>query len=251
MKNSGILTIVFISLLLLNIIDVSAQAKQESFRTSQRQVQISELASREIQILLPGPMQATIYSDGETTSKELNYNLLFDLFFTTDRRGNQEWVSPSETDSIKIDSYLFVLLPEDGYFEKITDTTFLPLHRKHTIDIFSEYVSVGAYGTTDQTASIEIARSFSSRDVDDMASHAALSVSNPGGQEMRISLTRTSDFHILQDDVPVKIHNRRALTSAFSDHRGDLRRFVRRNDIDFNNEDDLIMVIEYLETLNE
>ncbi len=227
-----------------------AQKTHESFRTRQEAVQVEEMATPEIQHLFTESEEATIYRTDREVKRQVNYNVLLDLFYYYTGRGDHiEFINPEETDSIRVDDRLFVHYPDAGYFEYIPVEGEQFLLLKHELDVDTENLAVGAYGTADHTASVGNVRSLQGAP----GAHAnrTMLLENPGGQEIRVTLNRRERFHVLQDGVPVNIGNRRALQRAFDEHSRDIRRFVRREDIDFSDARDMVRTLEYIQSLEE
>lgn len=226
------------------------QHKQESFRTNDMQVHIEEIASPEIQLLFPEMKQAVIFRGKEPLQRNVNYNLILELFYSVDRRGQKVWINPAETDSLIIGDNSYYYFEDEGYFLAIKESPGRSLLVKHVVDISTQAVAIGAYGTADPTASVDVLRSLPGSSEGDYANRTFL-LQNPAGQQLQITLRREDHYYFLKNDSPVDISNRRALQRSFSDHRSDLRTFLRRHNIDFDNREDMMSLAEFLVLLGE
>lgn len=227
----------------------TAQKRHESFRIRQEAVQVEDMASPEIQHLFTESQEADIFSGERKRTRQVNYNVLLDIFYYYGRGDNIEFIDPGEVDSIKLDNRLFVHYKDFGFFEYIPVEGKEPLLLKHELDVDTESLAVGAYGTADHTASVGTVRSLRGSP----GSHAnrTFLLENPGGDEIQVTLNRRERFHVIRDGEPVSIANRRALQRAFDDHSRAIRRFVRREDIDFSNAEDMVRTLEHIQSLEE
>lgn len=225
----------------------TSQTRQETIRTSARQVQIGEVASQELQTLLPEAVESVVYTDGKSETRNLNYNILYDHFFYSDRRGRTLWLGPRDVDSVRLGDSLFRSFEDEGFFVVVPGIPELLV--RHNIDISTETLTRGAYGTTNETASIEVLRAITTASGANGSMHTAY-LENPGGQELRITLKREEKFYVLKEGEVLDASNRRALQRAFPEHRREIRRYVRNNDIDFESLEDLSGILEHLSSLD-
>lgn len=229
------------------ISSATGQVRQERHQTKERQIQLNELASQEIQNLFQEPLQGTVYGKGAKLSKLMNYNVLLDVFFIVDN-GRQSWVKPEESDSVRIGDFLFYFYPQVGYFEVISKPEEELVLRRHMMDISAQTVAVGAYGTPSQVASTEAVRSIHESSEFESVHQAAM-MRNPGGEELHITLRREEAFFMVPGSEPVSINSRRALRREFPDHGRELVRYVRRNNIDFEETEEMVQLAEYIRSL--
>ncbi len=227
------------------------QPKRETFRSTDRQVLIEQLASFEMQNLFDAARPGHVYYTNRKEERDrLNYNLLFDLFYYESRQGNRILERPAEIDSIHVGGSLFKFFPDKGYFEVVTASPGQLLLIKHGIDISSETVAVGPYGTTSRAASIDAVQSLVGTGDADIVDRT-ITVNNPGGQELHISLRREENFHLLKNGEPLNVRNRRILLREFSEYRSELRGFLRQHSIDFDREADMIVLAGFINSLQE
>lgn len=224
------------------------QNERETIRTSARQVVLSESASKEIQNLYPAPKESIVMFGGRKEIRQLNYNLLLDFFYSSGDRGSITWFGPDDVDSVRIGETLFASFRDEGFFQPVPEAPGLLI--KHRLDVSTETLAKGAYGTTDETASIEVLRGLTTATEGLGTSHTAY-LENPGGQELRITLKREQRFYLLKDGKPNDASNRRALQRAYPGYRREIRRFVRQHNIDFESKADMIKVLHFIHSLEE
>lgn len=222
------------------------QAQQQRIRTDKPQVQLEELANEEIQYLYVADREGSFFWKNSEESGLFNLNVLFGLFSYTDSRGQSFWLQPADVDSVKIGETLFLPFGEEGFFQVVPESEELLI--RHLVDVDADTRVRGAYGTTDETASIEVLQSLTIGREGRAINNTAL-LENPGGQELHINLERKQHFYLLTEGELVAVHNRRALQRAFPDHSGQIRRFVRQQDIDFDRAEDLMKVLKYVQSL--
>ncbi len=247
MKHTVIILMSSIVLSGLFISSLAGQVRQERHQTKERQIQLNELASEEIQNLFQEPLEGTVYGKGAELSTLMNYNVLLDVFFVVDN-GSKSWVKPEESDSIRIGEFLFYFYPKVGYFEVISQPEEELVLRRHMMDISAQTVAVGAYGTPSQVASTEAVRSVHESSEFESVHQAAM-MRNPGGDELHITLRREEAFYMVPGSEPFSINSRRALRREFPDHGRDLVRYVRRNNIEFSETEEMIQLAEYIRSL--
>ncbi len=245
MKHLGLLVI----FLLIGSLSLSARQIRETFVSSDREIRIEEEASFEIKNLFPGYIEGTVYSNNKETTRQLNYHVLFDLFYTTDRRGTRIFLKPDGIDSIRVNNMLFQFFPGQGYFEVIAKAPGLTLFRKHSMDISSETLTVGAYGSTARSQSAQSVQSLVRPGMGDFVDRT-VKLENQAGQELHVTIQRNLFFSIVHEaNKPVRIHNRRALQREFPEFRSEIRTFLRQNNTDFDQEEDMIELTRFLGSL--
>ncbi len=225
------------------------RAQQESFRSDDRRIVVESNASPEIQNLFPEPMEATIYRGGRQVSQTLNYNLLFDIFYYEDsRRGFRLLDKPHEIDSIRIGEQAYTYLPDHGFFEVVESEPLLL--RKHAIDISPKVLVEGPYGSNVHASSVEVVMNFDGAGSGGVADPTVL-VHNPGTERIEVTLDRQLQYHLLKDGVPVNVRTRSLLLRNFANDRGELRRFVRRNNIDFEVDQDMVTLAGFVYSITQ
>lgn len=228
--------------------EVKAQLLQETFVSSSRQIRVEELASTEMQTLFPDMVEGIVYQNDKESERLLNYHVLFGLFYTTDRRATRVYLRPDGIDSIRVADMVFRFFHGDGYFEVIPTGQEATLLKRHSVDVLSETVTVGAYGSTSRSASAQSVESLVQHGMGDFVDRSVM-LENPAGQELHVTLRRQERFYLLKDDSPVRVNSRRALLREFSEHRSDLRGFLREHDIDFSDEADMVRLAVFIHSL--
>ncbi len=239
-----ITTIVFFAF----VMEVKAQLLQESFISASRQIRVEELASFEMKNLFPGMVEGIVYQGGRESERMLNYHVLFGLFYTTDRRATRVYIRPDGIDSIRAGDMVFRFFHGDGYFQVVPAGEEALLLKKHSVDVLSETVTVGAYGSTSRSASAQSVESLVQPGMGDFVDRTVL-LENPAGQELHVTLRRQESFYLLKDGSPVRVNNRRVLLREFPEHRSELRGFIRDHDIDFSDEADMARLAAFIHSL--
>lgn len=246
MRNTAIITSAV--LLFTFAVEVKAQTLQETFVSANRQIHVEELASTEMQYLFPDMVEGTVYQNGKGSERMLNYHVLFEMFYTTDRRGTRIYIRPDGIDSIRTGDMIFSFYDGAGYFQLIQADDNATLLKKYSIDIQSETLTVGAYGSTSRSASAQSVQSLIEPSSGSLVDRTVL-LENPAGQELHVTLRRQEVFYLLKDGAPVRVNSRRALLREFPEHRSDLRGFVREHNIDFESESDMIKLASFVYSL--
>lgn len=246
MKNSIFIAAIFMLFAMAS--ELKAQPLQETFVSTSRQIRVEDLASNEMQYLFPDMVEGNVFQNGQGPDRMLNYHVLFGLFYTTDRRGTRIYIRPDGIDSIRAGDKIFYFFHGDGYFQRIQAGDNAILLKKYGVDIISETVTVGAYGSTSRSASAQSVESLIEPGSGSFIDRTVL-LENPAGQELHVTLRRQESFYLLKDGAPVKANNRRALLREFPEHRSDLRGFIRDHDTDFSNESDMVRLAVFIQSL--
>ena len=230
---------------------LDAQMLRENFVSADREIRIEEEASFEMKNLFPGYLDGIVYNNQKETSRQLNYHVLFDLFYAADRRGTRVFLKPEGIDSIRVNNLLFMFYIGYGYFEVVTREHGLTLLRKHGVDISSESLTVGAYGSTARSQSAQSVQSLVRPGMGDFADRT-VKLENPAGQELHVTVRRIVYFSLLTENGdPVRINSRRSLQREFPEFRLEIRTFLRQNNTDFDQEQDMIELTRFLGSLIE
>ncbi|GEM_PF-992288 len=249
---SGIFLRVQLVLMFMGVTLLQAQVQQEHHRSSESSVQVEEIASPEIQLLLPGFKPGVVYQGNEVrVFDQLNYNMLLDFMVVVSEDG--EWLAmddPHLIDSLRMEGKLFHHIAGHGFFEHITGNDRQGVYVKHYVDVNAETVAQGAYGTTNRTTSIDVVRSLVDPSTSDIAERT-IEIDSPSGQEIHIYLKKDKEFYLMNNGEPHPIRSQRSVTRAFPEHSRELRRFLRSTPIDYRNEDDIIRLSEYIYSLDD
>ncbi len=224
-------------------------AQQESFRSDERRIVVESNASQEIQDLFAESTEAIVYYENRQVSHSLNYNLFFDIFYYEDsRRGFRLLDRPHDIDSIRIGDQTFTYLPDHGFFEVVESEPLLL--RKYVIDISPKVLVEGPYGSNVHSSSVEVVMNFDGAGAGGRVNPTIL-VHNPAANRIEVTLNRQSQYHILKNGVPVNVRTRSLLLRHFADHRSEIRRFVRRNNIDFEVDQDMATLAEFVYSITQ
>jgi len=239
-----------ISLMLLLSVSVFAQVQQEHHRSSAPSVKVEEVASTEIQLLLPVSKPGVVYQGKEVrVFDRLNYNMLLDILVIEDENNEMfAMADPHLIDSIRLEGKLFHYFPEQGFFEYLPGKGRQDVYVKHFVDVNAESVAQGAFGTTNRTTSIDVVRSLVDPSGSDIAQRT-IQIESPAGQEIQIYLKRDKEYYLLNDREVHPVRSQRSATRAFPEHSRELRRFLRTNVIDYRKEEDIIRLSEYIYSL--
>ncbi len=243
-----ILNFTVILLLLATNSLMSQERRRQTIRTSAAEINICALANDDLQYLHPAKTNGTIYyGDGKTSEYEMNYNFLLDEVRYKTRRGRIHALQlRPRFEKIVIADKTLVYDTEKGYLERLHSGK-ANLYIKHEVNVSTMPVRRGAYGTTDHTASIGQATihqpgaEFHVREV---------RLANPRSQELEITLRYNKNFVFEKNGEKTKINNRRQLLRKFPDYGSELRNFVRQNNIDFDDKQDMIKLAGYIESLH-
>ncbi len=241
-----------ISIVIMLSASVSAQVVQEHHRSSESPVQVEDIASQEIQLLLPQSKPGLVFQENEMRIfDQLNYNMLLDIILIEDDHGEFfAMADPHLIDSLRLEGKLFHYLDGHGFFEYIAGNKREGVYRKHRVDVNAETVALGAYGTANRTTSIDVVRSMVDPSGADITQRT-IEVENPSGQEIHLTLKREEMFYFLRDGEPHAVHSQRSLNRAFPEHRSEIRRFLRDHSINFENREDMIRLSEFVYSLQD
>ncbi len=216
---------------------------RQTIHSSDPQVNIEEMAEPSLLFLQEDFEDARIiFSDGEIREQKLRYHILLDEMQFLSRRGQVQNLSKRPSfERIELGGEEFIYEEEAGYLQVLREGE-VSLFRKRETRIDARPVKRGAYGGVDHISSIDVVHNFDTR-------LGKVRLDNPGGQELEINLRYVETFLFEKNGERTAIGNRRQLLRAFPDHRSELRSFVRSNDIDFDNPDDLFRLAEFLEKL--
>ncbi len=230
--------------LLLWMGGVHSQTRQ-TIRTTDAKINVEELADPALVFLHDDYVQARIrFPGGRIDETQLRYNILVDQMQFVSRRGQVQNISVSPVfESIELDGKTFVYDAGEGYLEVLKDGD-ISLYHKRSIRVTAQPIKRGAYGGTDQTSAIDGVGHY-------QIDSRVVSLDNPGGREMEVTLRYMESFLIRKDGQLTQVGNRRQFLREFSEHRSELRTYIREFDIDFDTPDDLILLVDYLKSLQQ
>jgi len=216
---------------------------RQTIHSSDPQVNIEELAEPALLFLQEDFEDARIiFADGKVNEEKLRYHILLDEMQFLSRRGQVQNLSKRPAfERIEIGDKEFVYDPEASYLQVLREGE-VSLFLKRETRIDAQPIQRGAYGGVDRTSSIDVMDSFTTETRE-------VRFNNPGGQELEINLRYVETFLFEKNGERAEIGSRRQFLRAYREHRSELRSFIRSNDIDFDNPDDLVRLAEFLENL--
>ena len=225
---------------------LTAQERQ-TIRTSERSINVGELADYEIQYLYPEKTEGTvIYNNGEKAAYNMNYNILVEeMHFRTEDGELRAFEEDAPIDKIIAGDDTFIYGKEKGFLEVIHSGK-INLYLKHKINISTLPIKRGAYGGTDYTSNIEEAIIHQPTSP---YQKSEVRIDNQAKQEMDVTLRYNKSFLFVENGETTEVRRRRHVLRKFSDHRRDIRSYCRENNIDFDEKDDVAKLAQYIETL--
>jgi hypothetical protein len=221
----------------------SLAQKSQTITLSGDKARVEEVADSSLVYLFPALEQALItLSNGTTYMANINYNILGDAMQIQTRRGLQT-LDPLQLSQLEVAGSTFIYHRDEGYLEVLFKGKF-PLYKKRGIQVSAVPVVRGAYGSKDYTSSIDQASYIQT------GPRGEFYLLNNSGQEIDITLRYDEFFLIGKGDNLVKISNQRQLLRDFPEYRNELRDYLRKENTDFSNPEDLDKLVGFLESLN-
>lgn len=208
------------------------------------------MANHEVIFLFDNFTPASIYYPREVINAEINYRLFHDEIVTMDPDGMMMAISGRRTiDSIVVHEHDMVLVQHNrhGYLEKTGDQNVFFI--KHQSNYFGEEIRSGGYGDAPATAAMERLQLQALLSEAESGGKKALSLENVSGNDIRITITAKPTLVFIQNGTINSLESRRELQRLFPDHHRELRNFVRRERLDFDERDDIIKLVRFIETL--
>ncbi len=226
----------------------SQERQRQTIRTSSSEINVCALANDDLQLLYPEKTKGEVhYSDGSFEVYDMNYNIMLDEIHYLTRRGRTHSLQTNPPfDKVLINEKVLIYDEQLGFLEQLHSGK-NSLYLKHEVNISTLPVRRGAYGTTDHTSSIDVT-TLQQPGAQYHVSEVRLN--NPEAQELDITIRYNNYFVFEKNGELNRINNRRQLLRVFSDHRSDIRTFIRQNNVDFDNIDDMLNLAKYIETLN-
>ncbi len=237
-------------LVVLQIQMVFGQTRRQTIRTSDRIIKLEELADPEVIFLFDNFTPASLYYPREVINADINYRLLHDEIVTMGPDGSLLAISGRRTiDSIVVHEHNMVFIRHNrhGYVEKTGNQNVFFI--KHESNYFGEEIRSGGYGDAPATAAMERVQLQALLSEAESGGKKALSLENLSGNDIRITITAKPTLVFIGNGTINSLESRRDLQRLFPDHQRDLRNFVRRNSIDFDDRDDIIKLVSFIESL--
>ncbi len=218
--------------------------RTQTIRSTASRVQVETLADSTLVFLFPGLVDAEItLKNGRTNPAKINYNILLDRM-EIQTRGSIFQLETNNLERIKAEGSTFVFRTGKGFFEVLSGSS-LPLYLKREIRVTAQPVRRGAYGGNDRASSIEVLSNFS---VSDGNFGQTITLDNPGGQELEITLRYNEYFVLEKGNQLIRLTNARQLQRDFPEYSHGLRDFMRHENINLSNRNDLLKLVKFLES---
>lgn len=181
-----------------------------------------------------------LFQNDTKANARLNYNLLIEEMQFVDITGDTMSLADEHLiKRIKLGENIFYYDEKSGFVEVIADYTpvKLSIHQKFTT-VNAE--KMGAYGQSSAVSSIKTFSSYST--------------TNGQRQNLKLKgdvvLAIESTFYLVDQNNRTYKANNAALKKIFPDHKNTIRDYVKSEDIDFNNEEDLRKLLQYCSELS-
>lgn len=220
-----------------------------SFRSSQQEIYLPDHTDKHFLFVPAGFETARIYyNTGEVREMQLQYNILQNLIQYTDSRGISVLEPDNRMDSIVFADHAFIHDPKEGFLELLNGEAIALLLRRR-ISLHFEPVRRGAYGAESPSASIRTY--YPRRDGTATLERAnpfryQMTIKNHLEAELEISMRKSETFFIHTGTELVDASRQRHILRAFADHRAEIRRFMRLNEIDLDRKEDLRKLAGFL-----
>ena len=176
------------------------------------------------------------FKPGDSSTGRLNYNRLVDQMQFIDFKGDTLNIAdPGTIKSISINTDLFYY--DNGYVKLIKENNSIKLAAKQTLR-FADKQKGGAYNTTSSTSAITTYSSFSIEG----------KVYNVIPTEDMI-LKKQTQYYFGDKYNHFVLANKKNLLRLFSKQNGALTAYLKENDVDFTNREDLEKLLQYLANL--
>ena len=177
------------------------------------------------------------YTDGTITLKngsksggKFNYNVVLDQMHFISPNGDTMVADPTNIDIVVIGTTQF--LYNKGYIEILSQNNIIYLGKKVSVKYQAE--SVGAYGMANQTASVDHYKQIFAGN-----SYTRLNINQ------NIVFTKRTTFWLIDKNKNVIPANRKNFLKLYpADQQAGIEEYIKKNDIDFDKEDELIQLVK-------
>ena len=175
------------------------------------------------------------YSTGSYSNEKINYNVKDnDLYYVDKNDGLEKIVINVESILIiKIDNRNFILVK--GHLQEVLQTT-PPIYIEYSAKMHTKAQNSG-YGTTSQTAAIT------------PYAVGPQGIWVPEGKRLEIKGFE-NNYWIERKGVKKKFVNFNQLLKLYPDNKNVLKEYIKKNQTDFNNVEDIVNFCLYAESLN-
>ena len=176
------------------------------------------------------------FRPGDSSAARLNYNRFLDEMHFIDLKGDTLNIAyPGTIKFIRISNDLFYY--DNGYVKLIKDNNTIKLAAKQTLRMSGKN-KIGAYNTASTTSAID---SYSSLTID----HKNYNLT----PREDIKLTKRTDYYFGDKYNHFVLANKKNLLRLFSKQNGALTAYLKENDVDFTNREDIEKLFHYLANL--
>ncbi len=240
----------FLLALILSATNAHAQTRKSIFRTMDRTVNIDEKADTTVLFLFDKFTPAVVYYPQEIAYLDINYKIFTDEMIAIHPQKDAMVLSTEvKFDSIIVAEKVFIYDPTHGYLQKLDNS--LPLYIKMQGDYAMNEITQGAYGSNPASASMRNYNSIDNRTATTGNFDPLKNVQNTSGNEVEFTVTSQPTLVYIQNNNMTTLKNRKSITDVFGIKSSDVRSFIRSENIDFDNSNDLIKLAQFInEALN-
>jgi len=245
MKKLFVLSL-FLLLIIFFSANTQAQIRKSEFRTMEPTVNIDEKADSTVIFLFRKYTPAVVYYPEEIAYLDINYKIFTDEMIAIHPEKDAMVLSTEvKFDSIIVADKVFIYHPTHGYLQKLGNS--LPLYIKMQGDYAMNEITQGAYGSNPASAAMRNYNSIDSRTATTGNFDPLKNVQNTSGNEVHFIVTTQPTLVYIEDNNMTTLKNRKRISDVFGIKSSVVRSFVRSENIDFDNTQDLIQLARFIE----
>ena len=228
----------YIVLLLLMPVIFRANAQEREIIEAVSGEDLNKRVKQHMQYLFPEFSDGFVYLKGMRSAGKLNYNMLVGEMQFIDNENQVLALNTDDVQMVNIDNRKFYPFNKMEFVEELLVAGNLQLQIRRKGNVAS-HSKKGAYGMSSSTSAITSYNSIQGAD----RTHNLSVIEN-----VMISLNKF--YYLVIDNKRFLIKNQKTFTKQFSQHKTQIEAFVNDQNISFDNEDDLITLVKYCNTLN-
>ena len=228
----------YIVLLLLMPVIFRANAQEREIIEAVSGEDLNKRVKQHMQYLFPEFSDGFVYLKGMRSAGKLNYNMLVGEMHFIDNENQVLALNTDDVQMVNIDNRKFYPFNKMEFVEELLVAGNLQLQIRRKGNVAS-HSKKGAYGMSSSTSAITSYNSIQGAD----RTHNLSVIEN-----VMISLNKF--YYLVIDNKRFLIKNQKTFTKQFSQHKTQIEAFVKDQNISFDNEDDLITLVKYCNTLN-
>ena len=228
----------YIVLLLLMPVIFRANAQEREIIEAVSGEDLNKRVKQHMQYLFPEFSDGFVYLKGMRSAGKLNYNMLVGEMQFIDNENQVLALNTDDVQMVNIDNRKFYPFNKMEFVEELLVAGNLQLQIRRKGNVAS-HSKKGAYGMSSSTSAITSYNSIQGAD----RTHNLSVIEN-----VMISLNKF--YYLVIDNKRFLIKNQKTFTKQFSQHKTQIEAFVKDQNISFDNEDDLITLVKYCNTLN-